>query len=134
VVRRTSDPSDDYNCIAWAANEDFRVWWPDPRYIGYWPDGIAREETVEAFVAAYATLGYEPCDNGDLEQGFEKIALYLHQGKPTHAARQLATGSWSSKLGPNIDVEHDTPEAIITEIAVLANIYGMPAKFLRRVR
>ncbi|MCI0637958.1 MAG: hypothetical protein L0Y72_23715 [Gemmataceae bacterium] len=26
---------------------------------------------------------------------------------PTHAARQLPTGRWSSKLGPSEDIEHD---------------------------
>jgi hypothetical protein len=134
VVEKKSEPSEDYNCIAWAANEDFRVWWPDVRRIGYWPEDVAREETLDAFIAAYATLGYERCADGELENGFEKVVLYMHQGKPTHAAVQLASGFWSSKLGQSIDVEHDTPEAIITEVAGLANIYGAPVQFLRRSR
>ena len=34
------------------------------------------ESDVAAFVAAFSTLGYEPCTDGTLEDGFEKIAIY----------------------------------------------------------
>lgn len=30
----------------------------------------------------------------------------------THAARQLPTGKWTSKLGRSEDIEHTTPEAV----------------------
>ncbi|MBL7131147.1 MAG: hypothetical protein ISS45_07080 [Candidatus Omnitrophica bacterium] len=73
----TSPESPNYNCIAWAANEDVRWWWPDPLRIYYWPNGIERVNTVEHFIAAYGTLGYEPCDNEIPEDGFEKVALYV---------------------------------------------------------
>jgi hypothetical protein len=55
----TSPVTGHYNCIAWAAGEDFRWWWPDPLFIGYWPAApVPREVTLAAFEAAYATLGY----------------------------------------------------------------------------
>lgn len=41
------------------------------------------------------------------EEGFEKIAIYIDShGKPTHAARQLSSGKWTSKLGQLEDIEH----------------------------
>ena len=47
-----------------------------------------------------------------MEKGFQKIALYVKDGIPTHAARQLPTGKWTSKLGRDIDIEHDFPEVL----------------------
>jgi len=40
----------------------------------------------------------------------EKIALYALQGVPSHAARLLANGLWTSKLGADIDLSHDLSE------------------------
>ncbi len=44
----TSPETSDYNCFAWAAGEDDR-WWA-PAEPGYWPDGVPRELTLEAFI------------------------------------------------------------------------------------
>ena len=42
-----------------------------------------------------------------MEPGFEKIALFAtDQAVPLHAARQLASGRWTSKLGEREDIEH----------------------------
>jgi hypothetical protein len=96
----TSPSSSDYNCAAWAAHEDDRWWWPDSAGIGYWPDTSDREENVEAFVQVFTALGYAPCDGHELEPGFEKIAIFVNSsGAPTHMARQLSDGRWTSKLG-----------------------------------
>lgn len=92
--------TDEYNCIAWAAGDKTAWWWPGTPDSHYWPDGIPREETLEAFVQALATLGYSLCKSPDLERRFEKIAIYVKKGQPSHAARQLPDGQWSSKLGP----------------------------------
>jgi hypothetical protein len=128
--RMTSPESVDYNCIAWAAGEDDRFWWPDLLGIGYWPPGAVRRETLDAFVEAYGTLGYAVCADGILEEGFEKVALFTRAGKPTHAARQLRSGAWTSKLGRSFDIEHDTPEAVAGVPG--CGIYGEVAVFLRR--
>jgi hypothetical protein len=125
--RETSPPSDVYNCIAWAmtaADDDW--WWPDLNGKHFWPPGVPREETIPAFVAAFATCGYTPCADGSLEPGVEKVVLYALGTTPTHAARQLALGWWTSKLGPNIDIEHDTPEA------VAGGVYGAVVVFFAR--
>jgi hypothetical protein len=46
----TSPEDVHYNCVAWAAEDMDRWWWPDED--SYWPEGVAREETIAAFVAA----------------------------------------------------------------------------------
>ena len=125
--RVTSPPDQDYNCIAWAAGDGEQWWWPDPLGLYYWPDGVLRAETLEAFVACYRHQGYEQAANSDREPGWEKIALYADEnGTPTHAARQLPSGAWTSKLGQLEDIEHSTPEALTSAV------YGKAAITLRR--
>ncbi len=129
TYRVTSARSDAYNCIAWAAGDDQAWWWPDAMETDYWPARAPRAETVEAFVQAYAGLGYERCATPDFEEGIEKIAVYIDaNGVPTHAARQLADGTWTSKLGELEDITHPTLAAISNEA------YGTATIFLRRVR
>ena len=68
---------------------------------------MPRERTAAAFVAALATLGYQLCEGEALEPAFERIALFADaEGRPTHAARQLPSGVWTSKLGKAEDIEH----------------------------
>jgi hypothetical protein len=106
----TSPKTITYNCIAWAAHEDIRWWSPMPGY--YWPKEVPRELTVERAQEAYATRGYEVCENGMLEEGYEKIAIYQQGGMLTHAARQLPSGKWTSKLGQLQDIQHNTAELL----------------------
>jgi hypothetical protein len=100
----TSDPTPAYNCVAWALGIDNDNWWPIDDY--YWPDGVPREYSVDAFVVAFGLQRYALCDKRNFEKGFEKIALYARNGVPTHAARQLTSGRWTSKLGQLDDIEH----------------------------
>ena len=106
----TSDWSARYNCIAWAAGSDGEWWWPAPGY--YWPRGVAREASLVATVAAFKTLGYVECSSGEVELGFEKIALYAVDDRLSHAARQLPDGKWTSKLGKRIDITHNSLECL----------------------
>ena len=92
----------------------------------YWPADVPREETVEAFLAAFAKLGYTPCEAGELQAGYEKIVLYTLDGKPTHATRQLPDGKWSSKLGKGPVATHNTPRG------VEGPVYGTVCCYLRR--
>ncbi len=69
--------------------------------------GVPRKVTLDAFRQAFATLGYAVCDDERLEPGQEKIALFALSGEPRHAARQLPSGRWASKLGPMEDIEHE---------------------------
>lgn len=86
-------------------------------------------ETLEAFELAYRGIGYEPCTSAAFEFHFEKIAIFAQpSGVPTHAARQLDNGRWTSKLGRSVDIEHSAPDA------VSGADYGAPVLFMRRPR
>ena len=71
-------------------------------------------------------MGFEPCEDDSLETGFLKVALYGSFEFYTHAARQLADGRWTSKLGRSEDVEHEHPDAIA------GGIYGEVVQYLKR--
>lgn len=103
----TSPDTIDYNCVAWAAEDDQTWWWPDAQNTHYWPPGVPREETLEAFKQAFQTIGYQVCEGDALEEGFQKIAIYTDSNNvPKHVARQLSSGKWTSKLGSDEDIEH----------------------------
>jgi hypothetical protein len=106
----TSDETNDYNCIAFAAGDNTRWWEPDPHGVYYWPSQIKREYTVECYVEVFESLGYQKCRCSLRKRGFEKVALYHDPvgNSPTHAARQLPNGIWKSKLGGWEDIEHKT--------------------------
>ena len=131
LYRVTSLKTGDYNCIAWAAGDMSEWWWPlsDPvDQQPFWPAGLVREVTLPAFVAAFATLGYSPCDSDALDPDAEKVAIFADDGgKPTHAARQLANGRWTSKLGRAEDIEHELH-------ALEGDLYGTVVLVLKRPR
>jgi hypothetical protein len=83
------------------------------------------DDTVAELQRAFQSLGYEEADNPDLETGFEKLALFGVSGSYTHAARQLSTGKWTSKLG-NEDIEHDLPAT------VAGGVYGEVVLIMKR--
>lgn len=84
---------------------------------------------LSSFIVAAAELGYAKCETGDVEDGIEKIALYGLVEYVDHAARQLANGRWTSKLGlEHDDIEHDTPECIC------GGVYGPILGFFSRPR
>lgn len=117
-----------YNCVAWAAGrtEVRRRWWPAPSPFYYWPVE-PREETVAGFIKAFGQLGYAVCDTGDLEAGSEKLAIYADDADtPTHMARQLASGQWTSKLGELEDIQHMTLDQLS------GSDYGRVVQFLKR--
>ena len=123
----TSPAEKDYNCIAWAAGDTTAWWEPDSQDICFWPDGIPRLYTLEVYMKAFETLGFAQCKDGDYEAGFEKVAIYISpDGKPTHAARQLSSGSWTSKLGNSEDIEHENLDALE------GPLYGVVAIVLKR--
>lgn len=79
---------------------------------------------------AFQIVGnYRPTDNGRYERGFEKIAIYAKDGKPTHVARQIGADRWTSKLGRGVDIEHDNLERLAGDSN---SEYGSVVKFLVR--
>jgi hypothetical protein len=127
-ARETSPQDDCYNCIAWAAGDIDHHWWPVdfPTNGVYWP--LQPQDDVDGFIAAFMTLGYEPCNDGDPEPGFEKLAIYVDgNGDPSHMARSLPSGKWTSKVGQILeDIEHPTAEEIC------GKTYGSIARFMKR--
>ncbi len=125
----TSEIDPGYNCIAYAAGRTDVYWWPDsfaPPLDDYWPANVTREETIEAFVELYGTFDYELCSDGSLESGYEKVAIYAIGTTPTHAAKQLPDGRWTSKLGIAEDIQHHNVECLN------GPCYGQPVRFMRR--
>jgi hypothetical protein len=58
----TSRPNPSYNCIAWAAGDDRRNWWPGASIGGYyWPPELTDAETLDNFRLAYELQGYTVC-------------------------------------------------------------------------
>ncbi|MGO8747376.1 MAG: hypothetical protein ACLQNE_15430 [Thermoguttaceae bacterium] len=109
---KTSDPTGEENCIAHACGARGEWWQPYPRR--FWPLGPPYyNDKIESLIYLFKRRGYEDCGlNATYEEGYEKIAIYGKGGKYTHAARQLADGTWTSKLGPEDDVNHTTPEVV----------------------
>lgn len=121
-----------YNCIGWAADDKKHNWWPDQQGVGAWPKGVPREETLIAFQQAYATLDYVPCgDDGSLEEGFEKVAIFMDAGLPTHAAWQRPDGTWTSKMGPFEDIDHKRLDLMV---GPPQRAYGKPRAYMKRKR
>jgi hypothetical protein len=127
-----------YNCIAWAAADTKKWWWPlgeANAKEAFWPRRAPKAATLHAFTAAFKTLGYSidrksDLKNPTLEAGSEKVAIYAlnASGPPTHAARQLENGKWTHKMGPLIDLE------TATLTAVEGPKYGYVVRVLRRKR
>ena len=115
-----------YNCIAWAYGDNRKWYWPDSSNIYYWPEDIPRQEKIESFILLFERVGFTICNDGDLERHFNKIAIYCDQiGKPTHAARQLDNGFWTSKLGQSFDITH-------TIFSMSNGTYGNVAVYMKR--
>lgn len=111
-----------YNCIAWVAGDAGRWWEPGI----YWPSPAG--DHLGALSGLFASLGYVACVDDEHEPGQEKIALYADdEGNWTHAARQLPDGWWTSKLGPDEDIIHRTPRALV------GNLYGQVREVMKRV-
>lgn len=127
-----------YNCIAHAAGDDSKWWWAIDKNIAgndvFWFNNIPSQAILENFILAFGKLGYEPCENSEFEETFEKIAIYVStkdeihapKGTPTHMARQLSNGKWTSKLGQDVDISHDTLQSIE------GTIYGEVKQILKR--
>lgn len=122
--RVTSPATPDYNCVAWAAGDTAHWWQPGV----YWPAETARGDFgIAALKHLFTALGFADCASSDqLEPGFEKVALYGSDAFYTHAARQLPSGVWTSKLGRDVDIEHLAPED------VAGGVYGQVIGFMKR--
>ena len=118
-----------YNCFAFAAGDTARRWEPFPPNTYYWPEGVPKDYRLESLTAAFETVGYQACSDEKLEPGTEKIAIYVGRyGGYEHAARQLPDGKWTSKIGNEEDIIHETPESLTSDN------YGRPVRYMARTR
>ena len=129
----TSEYDHLYNCVGWVVGLTTE-WWEPNFEDGVWPDGVAPERTVTATIHALATVGYEPCEDGNLQEGFEKAAIFGEGDLFIHAARQLPSGLWTSKLGSAWDIVHELGALTSAANAGGPVQYGEVVAFLRRAR
>ena len=105
----TSEPTRRYNCIGYAAG-DTSSWWT--YFAGYrWPNAT-RTPFIQSLIELFEGLQFERCEDAGLEVGFQKVALYAKGVFWKHAAVQLPSGEWSSKLGRKEDIKHRTPDSL----------------------
>jgi hypothetical protein len=113
-----------YNCFGWAMGESERWWYPPSSKPGqywpiqegaeeFWPHGVLAAPFVPLFEKAFSTKGYESCEAPDLETDLEKVAIYGYETQEArHAARQLTSGNWTSKIGHSVDLEHTSLDVL----------------------
>jgi hypothetical protein len=96
-----------YNCIAWSLGVTDRWLWPVPS---------GQPVHVRDFDNLFARHGYRRLSSLNFErvEGQDKLILYTRRKddgtfEPTHTARQLSDGSWSSKLGKLPLIRHLHP-------------------------
>ena len=75
---------------------------------------------------------YRVCGSANWEPGIEKVAIYVDEdGVPTHVAKQLENGDWTSKLGDWEDIEHKELDALASN-NFGRSLYGSVALILQR--
>ena len=126
-----------YNCIAFVAGDESRLWWPNDPPNAYWPFDNLPDIKVKRLVEAFESLGYKRCWTGWRLKKYEKIALYQDEnGDMAHAARQGDTGEWESKLGWDhkecFDVRHASAKCVCGPTA--SGGYGKLYCYMRRRR
>ena len=104
----TSEPTETYNCVAWALGVDTEWWSHLPGY--RWT--ASRTPDVASLVQVFVNMRFEQCDNQEPEDGYEKVSIFAKDGRWTHVTRQLENGRWTSKLGTLEDVEHAAAESL----------------------
>lgn len=126
--RITSQPVDDYNCVAWVERALTR--WYEPGF--YWPAGVPEphgDDDLDCYVALFESWGFARCSGSTYEPGYLKIALYADGQAFQHVAKQLRDGAWSSKAGRLHDLRHDDLDALHPS-GVMRN--ARPVLFMRR--
>ncbi len=116
-----------YNCMSFV-NSDSRKWWEAGLYGGryYWPTKVP--DTLDGWTDLFAQQGYEITNSHEIEDGVEKVAIYvdLNDMAPGHVA--ISDGvTWKSKLGRWQDIAHVSLEVLEGEGA-----YGMVGCVLQR--
>lgn len=124
----TSEADRRYNCVAWAVGRTDTWFEPDLRGRYPWSETGFRQYSLPAWRGLFQEHGFIDCTDGVLEPGREKIATFaLPNGVPTHVARQLPGGRWTSKLGDLEDITHELHE-------LAGERYGQVVLYMARPR
>jgi len=83
----TSPQTPRYNCIAWAAGDTRKWWWPDPSPFAYWPPNIPRENTLQRFIV----MRVRPLDLSRLYWGYGDISASSFLRRHIGALRILSS-------------------------------------------
>ncbi len=135
VPYKVISPRDpEYNCIAFAVG-DLTRFWDDLGFLKgasvngyYWPPGVPSANTLVGWVKVFELRGYTEIDDPSFDPDFEKIAIYASAEGPQHVSRQKATGTWVSKMGKGVDIEHSSLEYLE------GDFYGNITKIMQRKR
>jgi len=89
------------NCIAWAAAKDDTWWWPPGGFNGYyWPPDVVKDATIESFVKAFESLGYQVCDSDNVEPDVDKVAIYADAaGEPNPCGTTIRVRVMEQQIG-----------------------------------
>lgn len=142
--RVNSDCDYRYNCIGFAIGYT-DIWVaPFPRKIPtkddislriipwfWWPNVVPFDENPCSLVRTFEYFGFETCDDDSIEPNYDKVALYSHMGKWTHAARIIDEGVYHSKLGECFDIIHRKGN-VLEQTTNPMDSYGKPFVFMRR--
>jgi len=120
-----SFPFGAYNCFAFVVGDTGKAWWPDG--MSFWPNDNGDDTVEELMRVLSIDYSYEECEDDTFEPGAEKVAIFVAKGRPSHIALQPtdAQGLWRSKIGFNIDMEHELR-------AIESGIYGKAEVFMRK--
>jgi hypothetical protein len=138
--RKTSEAEPQYNCLSWSAKrtKKYRL---EPKPVDpwdYWPKGVPNDYSLESFIVLFEKSGYERCEKLDTTFSVfnKKVAIYAAFGiynQPrwefTHVSDELHSGVWTSKLGYEEDIQHNTPQSLGGNDA---DEYGQIYKILKK--
>jgi hypothetical protein len=138
----TSKKNVHYNCMTWAIAQDTvsnenvtedDVFWMDMMMYfqhAHDLDPLNLDHSAKGYADCLEKhYRFTICNNGEFEEGTEKIALYENKDHEwSHIARQLENGNWTSKMGKLEDIEHYSLEVLN------GKLYGEPKLFMGRPR
>lgn len=105
----TSDRNPLYNCIGYAMGTMYHfvaLGRPDGLPWCWWPPKATYSEAPDSLKEAFESLGFVETQDPNVENGFDKVALYEKGGKWKHAARIETDNQYHSKLGIEYDIIH----------------------------
>jgi hypothetical protein len=123
TVEVHSDPTIDYNSLAYAFGEKGRAWHPLQLGSYYWPIGVTRDQSLQSHIEIFEQGGYKSIPDNQiraetieaeisqlrlLEKNFKTIvAIYVNLcNQVTLVSWYSLEGKWTSKLVDREDVLH----------------------------